>query len=60
MNEGFEERLQEFLGCEEFDSKLEEFMTRYAGRVVRSSDNGECKGHEGESEGGEFSHDMRR
>jgi hypothetical protein len=62
MKEGFEERLQELLGSDEFDSKLEAFMARYSGRVVRSSEvmSGESKGREGEFEGGEFSHDVYR
>ena len=60
MKEGFEERFQEFLGCEEFDEKMEEFMSQYALEVVRCSDIGESKGHEGEFEGGEFSHEAHR
>lgn len=60
MKEGFEERFQEYLGCEEFEVKMEEFMSQYALYVVRDSDIGESKGHEGEFEGGEFSHDVYR
>ena len=55
--EGFEERLQEVLAGEELEQKMEAFMSKNAVRVLNSIELGESKGHEGEFEGGEFTHD---
>jgi hypothetical protein len=62
MKEGFEERLQELLASEELDEKMEAFMAKYARKVISSCSEiiGESKGHEGEFEGGEFSHESHR
>jgi hypothetical protein len=60
MKDGFEDRFRDFLACEEFDEKIEEFMTRHAKKVLGYSELGESKGHEGEFEGGEFSHEAHR
>ena len=60
MKDGFEERLEEILASEELDEKMEAFMTKYAGRVISCSEVGESKGHEGEFEGGAFSHEAHR
>lgn len=60
MKDGFEERLQEILAGEELDEKMEAFMAKYAHKVVSCSKIEESKGHEGEFEGGEFSHEAHR
>ena len=60
MKDGFEERLQEILASEELDDKMEAFMEKYALKVLTCSEIGESKGHEGEFEGGEFTHEAHR
>ena len=53
-SDGFEERFRECLGSEDFEEKIEKFMSRKAKIVVKESEISESKDDHA-FEGGEFS-----